>query len=409
MKKITPLLLTALLLFGCAQPQPEEPVITESLVWEEAPQLNHGVLEYDKLTPQPWHCGQLEFTSRNRWAETELGYYYFYSGENTLYYADKVNLGNWVPVCNKPDCGHTMMNWHCNSHLGGNSFLIRDGRIYFAEVTRGKESQVYLEEGATTVMCSRALNGTDIRMEYYIEDALITNGGSISSVLSPEWWLVFVEIFNPDGTYANRLFRRTETELELERELITDERSSFIVGRGILVDGYFAAAYQGDDTFFSDLESEFRGLPTLATLYRYVDGEMEPLDCVGYELTGKYLSGNTLRLYRENDGYYDLDLTTRQETFVCEAQLPDATAKVLLPNCIVEYNSERMVLFDGVSWREVEIPEELQGQTMTPDALASDRIFLAKWDGRAGYMQLYQIVLTDGQLELESCGDVFRY
>ena len=30
---------------------------------------------------------------------------------------------------------------------------------------------------------------------------------------------------------------------------------------------------------------------------------------------------SSLRLYRENDGYYDLDLTTQQETFLCKAQL----------------------------------------------------------------------------------------
>ena len=95
MKRIISILLAlllTLLMGGCAEEVPEQPAVTESLVWEEALPLNHGVLEYEKLTPRPWYCGSLEFSGRCRWAERENGYYYFDYGENTLYYADKTDL-----------------------------------------------------------------------------------------------------------------------------------------------------------------------------------------------------------------------------------------------------------------------------------------------------------------------------
>lgn len=135
MKRIIALLLTLLLILaltGCAEEQiPVDPTITESLVVEEALPLNHGVLEYEKLTPQPWYCGCLEFIGRCRWAETQNGYYYYDGGELSLYYADKTDLQTWVPVCDKPNCSHTFAEFACHSHLGYDGFWIRDGRICY--------------------------------------------------------------------------------------------------------------------------------------------------------------------------------------------------------------------------------------------------------------------------------------
>ena len=64
---------TMLLLSGCHIGE-EAPGITESQEWE-VPQLNYGVLEYEKLEVLPWYSGRMEATSFNRMAETELGYY----------------------------------------------------------------------------------------------------------------------------------------------------------------------------------------------------------------------------------------------------------------------------------------------------------------------------------------------
>ena len=66
-----------------------------------------------------------------------------------------------------------------------------------------------------------------------------------------------------------------------------------------------------------------------------------------------------------------------------------------------------MRLFDGESWRTVRIPEELKNATMTVEALASDRIFLANYDWRINDMELYQIIIGEDELFLEYCGKMF--
>ena len=410
MKKIILTLLACLILCSCGEQQPEEPVITESLVWEEAPQLNHGVLEYEKLTAQPWYCGRLEFTGHAYWAETELGYYCSNSGDPSLYYADKINLSNWVPVCNKPNCVHTRNILGCNSHLGWGPFVIRDGRICYPDMSGGKNEVTYLpDRHGTPIICSRAPNGTDHRIDYYIEAVNFSSAGGASMIFTPEYWLVCASVFNPEGTYTHRIYRATDAGVDIicEHETEGDDTNiqSYLLTEYVLIDGIFREGYQGDRCFTSELISEIRGLP-ISTFYRFRDGIAEVVDTAGYELTGKYLSGNTLRLFRENDGYYDLDLTTRRETFLAPAMLKDSVCKILLPNCIVEMNKERMMLFDGETWREVEIPAELQGRSIHPVGVASDRVLLTQGGALDG-MYLYQIMLTPDQLKLEVCGKVF--
>ena len=129
MKRILPLLLALLLLCGCA-PKENEPDLG-SQVWE-APALTFGVMEHEKLEVLPWNSGRCEATSFESMAETRLGYYM--PGVSSLLYADKVNLSNWVPVCNKPNCSHTsMLMWSrgqtvCNSEIQSNHFFVRDLR-----------------------------------------------------------------------------------------------------------------------------------------------------------------------------------------------------------------------------------------------------------------------------------------
>ena len=399
-------LLLTLLVGGCAEEVPEQPAVTESLVWEEALPLNHGVLEYEKLTPRPWYCGSLEFSSRYRWAETEKGYYFNYGGELTLYYADKTDLWNWVPVCNKPNCAHTHHVIGCNAHCGYDEILIRDGRIYFEHEIYGVGYPLYQGEGYSSVFASRALTGEDLRKEYLPEEIRLNSGGGFhSSVLTPSWWLLSVCRMNPDGTSTGSLYRRTESEMELLLETEVNPIYGYSMGRDTVVNREWYDTFFGDDTFSIEILAEFQGKPNFS-LYRFVNDQLERVNCDGYEIIGKYLSGNTLRLYRENDGYYDLDLTTQQETFLCKAQLPDATAAILQPNCIVEYNGTDMRLFDGERWRTVRIPEELQGAPMTAEALASDRIFLVHYDWRMNNIELYQILFGEDELFLEYCGQM---
>ena len=62
------LLMTVLPLAGCSQPE-QEPEPVSSLAWE-VPQLNYGVLEYEKLSVLPWYSGRTEATSFNTFADS---------------------------------------------------------------------------------------------------------------------------------------------------------------------------------------------------------------------------------------------------------------------------------------------------------------------------------------------------
>ena len=403
----------ALLLSGCAAEEtPQETLKISDLiqetpgqsnVWKDAPPLNPGQLEYDRLEVEPWYCGRLEFTGGGRWAETELGYYYYDSGTSLLKYADKSDLSKWVPVCNKPTCSHTQTVLGCNAVLGGNSFLIRAGRIYFSTDSGGKGEETYIEEGSACVIASRALDGTELRMEYYIEDTIMPNGGMSSNLLTSNHWILTSSVFNPDGTYTNRVYRRTETSLEILAESTTTEQKLYLTGDFMLLDGMVYGVALGDAFFCSDLLAEQRGDP-FNSIYRYVNGQLQLLDITGYERQARYLSGNTLRLYRPNDGFYDLDLTTRQEVKVSDCQLPDSKGTLVLPNCITERTDEKFLLFDGKSWREIQIPEELQGQNWYIEAVASDRILFTRYE--SGKRHLAQVMLGRDTLVLEYCGRI---
>ena len=406
MKRYICLLLAMLLLLaGCREEEQlvVDPSITESLVME-VPKLNHGVLEYEKLKVEPWYCGRMEFTSGNTWAETEKGYYYYDSQDKILKYADKSDLSKWVPVCSKPHCQHTMYIRGCNALLDGNTFLIKDGRIYYGTGTGGTDEILYLKDGSTRVIASRALDGTDLRLEYYIDDAIMPAGGSEIDMLTAEFWLLNITIFNPDGTYINRSFRRTDDTLELVAETTTQEMKQYFVGGYTMLDGIILETCNGDTTFSNLLLSEVRGDPPFS-LYRYVDDTLERVEIEDYIFshTARYLSGNTLRLYRPNDGYYDLDLTTRQETKVADSQLTDAQGGLSLPNCMIESSGDQIVIFNGESWRQVQIPEELRDTKWYTGPVASDRIFLIGY-GPDGRTHLSQIMLGKKTLDMEYCG-----
>jgi hypothetical protein len=394
------------LLAGCQEEEQlvVDPSITESLVME-VPQLNHGVLEYEKLKVEPWYCGRMEFTGNGYWAETETGYYHYEPGTSILKYADKADLSKWVPVCSKPNCQHTINVLGCNAHLDGNSFLIRDGRIYFAGKSGGKNEQLYMEEQYPRLIASRALDGTDPRIDYYIPDTNTSSQCIESHLLAQEYWLMNISIFNPDGSYTHRSYYRTKDALEVIAEKTGQENRYYLVGEGMVLDGMRYSGYNGDAIFYNELLSEVLGNPPF-TSYRFINGVPERLPHEGYERLGQYLCGNTLRIYRQNDGYYDLDLTTRQETKVANSQLADGFGVVMLPNCIIEFNDQQILIFDGESWLPVQIPEELQGVSLGIGAIASDRILFIRYEYPSTVMHLYQVMLGDDTLTLQYCGKI---
>ena len=149
------LLMAALPLAGCAQPE-QEPEPVSSLAWE-VPQLNYGVLEYEKLSVLPWYSGRTEATSFNTFAESKTGFYTNWGSSWYLRYAEKTDLTNWVRVCNNPSCTHR--NVRCGSRIDGNNFSIYDGKIY--TIISPSTISDYVPRNSMDHIFSSNLDGTD--------------------------------------------------------------------------------------------------------------------------------------------------------------------------------------------------------------------------------------------------------
>lgn len=410
------LLCLALVLGGCREETPE---ITESIVWETVPPLDYGVLESEKLTAEHWYCGRAEPTSRCMMAETELGYYMVVN--SFLYYADKANLHNWVVVCNQPDCKHSM-NWSygdvvCNGS-GISRFLFRDGRIYYEEEMANYPELYAGKPRFGTMLASKAFDGTDIRMEFYLEDQLVGDmGGGVTATFTPSSWITAASILQPDGTYRNSTYRTTKDGSVLLFQSQTQEDA---------IAGIYWVTY-GEEAFeIGTLD------PTGQTLYRFRGEELEALR-VGNDRG--YLAGNTMRFFRRGHGYYDVDVTTGEEVFLAEPRMANSYGYVLLPNCILETSlffsntwagisnaGARMEIFDGEIWREVSLPQEL---TTNPKAYAngfavtSDCVFFlahglgenTRIEDKTSYRcvgTLYRIDLTQEEWSAELCQTLWR-
>lgn len=384
---------------GCqAQHQPkEDPTIMESQIWETMPALNYGVIEYEKLEVLPWYSGRLEATGYGRWAETKDG---FYLGAYGLRYCDKDNMRVCVAVCHKPDCSHSGMQ--CNAKLGWGTFQIRSGRIYFCGLTQDFPV-LYLKHKdgyVANAIFSIALDGSDGRFEYEVEESVLSNGGGFQSLMRPGYWVQNATRLEPDGTYIGACYYMTEDGLQVLHKNKYDSNQE---AQALLM----AASFCGDSVFYNGyLGSE---------LYRVKNGEIIEVKAAAYEEMGGYLSGNVLRQFRPGEGYYDIDLNTGEEVLVSKPRFENSVAKILLPNCIIETTlgasthpdgtEHGMEFFDGIGWRTVSLPEELQnisGDTrFYIQAVASDRVFFEVVLDSGVYK--YQMMLNDSTLTLEKC------
>ena len=391
---------------GCSQQKTGRGAVG-SEIWKEAPPLTYGVLEAEPLTVQPWNCGRMEFTSQYCAAETELGYYY--DPISVLYFADKANLSNWVPVCNKPDCLHNSA-MECDAHSVGSRFIIKDNRIYFADMASLYYPQISKDDAGASVLASVAWDGSDRRLEYAIHGFPPSNDGRGMDILTGNQWVSFFEALDKDGNFIPFL------------SITTEEGTAKIpVENPGNMSAELITVMNGDESF---------SFPHLATydysIFRYIDGELVETDVTGLDTIDAYLSGNTLRVFRPGDGYYDVDLTTREEVFLAPAQLENSKAKIALPNCIIETTllskegpgeeGHRMSIFDGQTWREVTLPEELVhtdkniSQVSTGYTVCSDCILLFLLDRSDAYAtNLYRIPLTDGELKAEFCDRIPGY
>ena len=379
--QILALLLGLLMLLpGCNQEEQPD-VIPDSGAWKDIPQLNFGTLEYEKLSKLPWDSGRADGTGHYRIVETAKGYYYLLNLK--LYYADKNDLHTWIPVCGKPNCGHATGDIHCDAYVSGNTFLFHDGRIAFSDVI-SKFRHLYPGDADGKALFSKAVDGSDLRLEYVIEEGLISGGGRLSDYLSPHHWIYNVSQLQKDGTSVAKVFRRTEEKQELLYEETLREFDSSAIPIFI----------SGDCVFYNALLGDWD------TVQRVEDGKLVTVDLGEHMETACYLSGDILRIFRPNDGYYDVNLTTGEEVFVCKAQLENSVVSMPLPNCIIETTlwskdhpkeqPHKLVFFDGQQWHDLTLPEEMRVTAEESGLLlcsvGSDRILIS----------VYQRVTKDG-------------
>ena len=401
-------LLTAMLLLlsACAEKESVPADLSgESRVWDNMPQLQAGELAYDTLKILPWNDGRAEATSHNRWAETEKGYYVVMAG--MLYYADKVNLSLWVPVCGQPECKH-QSSTVCDAIISSNSILIRNSRLYFDTGSYNFPSLVPKEHMGPGIF-NKAPNGSDTKLAFLTEYDGNASLRRTSSILTSQYWLYSAVYLNPDGSETGKLFLITDSGVQCIGQRDGENLSSWLQHTAWHGDIAFGCSFLGDNP---------------AAVYRIVENAPVELNAAKYIDTPGYLSGDILRIFRPNEGYYDVQLDTGTELPVADNQLPNSIASMPLPNCIIETTigssqhpvgtTHAMVLYDGSSWRDVQLPSELLHATYSdfnPElyrgletaCVASDRVFFTHSNGNLTW-DLYCIDLTGEDLVMEYCG-----
>lgn len=379
-------------------------------IWLEFPTLTYGVMEYEKLKVLPWNSGRCEATSFDSMAETALGFYM--CPMNRLYYADKADLSNWVPVCGNPDCKH--LGTSCDAFVQYREFVIKGDRIYYHSMS-GVDNELY-GGGATMFLASMAANGTNKRLEYAPDTYVPTTILQDMAFLTSGQYLYNVIGMNADGSATAYSYMVTASGEETIQQVEIPDADE--VGSAALRSGRAIPIY-GDRLMFNGIICQ-----TPTTYLRGITGEPEAIDLAELPAFFGYLSGDVLRFFRSNDGYYDMNIKTGEETKLADAQLENSFACVTLPNCIVEstlmtYASSRseeyytdgmnhtMKLFDGETWHTVSLPEELEKagakvgtriHAVTSDSVIFTVVFMDKSIHTTYY---YQVDLTKGALEAE--------
>lgn len=391
------------LMVGCAEEE-VSPAPTSSEIWETMPTLTYGVLEYEKLISLPWYSGRCEATSQNSMAETETGLYCAYN--SMLYYSDRENPGYWIPVCSKPDCMHTN-RMACDACIYMNRIVVRDDRIYYEAYSDMFRHLINKNTSGLSVF-SKATDGTNVQHACSVDEAALPNGGKASTCLSDNVWLYYVDELTADGSTVSKLYAVTDNgTVLLHQEELENDSGMTTVGR--------VAKLYGDPYY--RCSNMYKGM-----IFRIEDNKPVTMDASLIPDNGGYISGNTLRVFRQNDGYYDINTKTLEEIKVADAQLTDSDGQIYLPNCIVEstllvdameYRTQGMThamkLFIGEKWMSVTLPPELlnakESVYIYVKAITSDSIIFECRDKEVSANELgetlYRISLDSEDMVLE--------
>lgn len=354
----------------CSCGKPEQTAQIGSEAWEKMPEVTFGVLESEQIALEAWNCGRAEETSRYALCETEKGLY-IATQIGTLYYADKERLDNWVVVCNKADCDHLINNSNCAGRLLYNRVIAKNGRLYYAAPAEDTNLLSAKRQGGDALY-SRAPNGSDQQQAYYLAQTAMPSGGRTGNYLTSRYWLVYANQLDTKGGSRLNLFRTDENGT---KQLWQEDRADGLQA-ATLSPWSFASGMNGDELFYCD----FLGEPGI---FLFSQEEPVRVELPDVPALGAYYAGDNVRYFRQNEGYYDVDIRTGEEVFLGSAQLQNSFCSILLPNLTVESTllypvstrnrtpgaEHGMAIFDGQQWHSVGLPLEMK--------LADARFFLS--------------------------------
>lgn len=405
-----------LCLTGCGNREPALPANDGGEPWV-VPTLTYGVMAYDRLEILDWDERRLEETSFCNFAESETGYYMVH--DNILFYADKSNLDLWVPVCSSPDCGH--LDYSCGARVQYFEILYRSGRLYYQ--VSNDLAQGYYNGESRIILASMAENGKNRKYVYSLPEECFKNMVGHGTLLTPECLYLTVTVLNPDGSRTVNFYLVRENGWECFYTRDATDTTENAWTEDLYVGNSSSLRLQGDTLF------QCSAMEQGASVYfRLAGSEAQRIDTSGLPVENAFLSGNILRYFRTNSGYYDMDITTGQEVKLAEPRMENSDATVLLPNCIVETTltgpsrfdlrtegmCHSMEIFDGAAWRTVALPEELEyagGKVLILfKGISSDSIFFVSRDMndylKTFQTSFYRIDLTQEELKAEF---MFRY
>lgn len=409
-RKSVLIILTILILTGCVT---QKHGGAGSTSWEKMPAVAFGVLKSEMLSIQPWNSGRAEETSQYALAESEKGFFFLWN--NYLYYSDKTQPELWVPICNDPDCDHQDAVAGCSAILYTDRILVKDGQIIFSDEISANQ-HLYKGNGGGRALMSMSSNGDDLKLLYYIEDSLLHDAGMVNEILHSTYWLYQVTSRNQSGDTSSTLYCvDSEGAHVLMDNIACDTLTPFMDAESLL--GLF-----GDEAYYFNY-------PECNGFYEVSGGTLVPVALPERTFIGGYFSGNTIRYYEPNAGYYDYSLTSGETVQISENRLENSYAAVILPNLIVESTllyelstegrtlgmKHAMEIFDGEQWHSVQLPEEMQlvsrdfwlmTQGVTSDAIwfsSEEKVIEVVNKEQYEYRDthLYRIDLTSGEWKLK--------
>lgn len=348
-------------------------------------------------------CAQ---TSGYRMAETKDGFYL--SIWNRLYYADKADLTNWVPLCSEPRCDHTQSI--CISRMAYEEFYIKGERIYTIRHLDALD-QINAAQGQAVV--STKLDGSDIRVEFELEGSSTRGEGYINAILTPECaYGQYYEMQN-DGHFKATVVRSNEdgTEILFEQSL------EALTGLQYFESANTWYGMRGNFCLLSAVaaKDESGSFTSEKKLFQSVGSGLEEISGIeGLNRYGAYWDGNTM-YYKSADGYYRFDSATALSKKYLDANSRNATGYYLEPDHIIEtnYNSDVpgsdavMAVYHEGEWNEITIPEELltmQEGSFSPLSLSADGMFFTVFDFQTAMYHLYRIPLDGNTNTAILCG-----